>query len=140
MPDLACGNWGGRTRPGHSLKVITEKGRELVENAHKNGYIEVKTPIRKSNNIREKIEGIMIKQARKFQDKYLEEDYPLPENWDEYWTQVHKNVFAAGMFVHCVTVMNVTWKKSSTALENEIIPDSPHLQGVRLSHMSFKLC
>ncbi len=133
--DLACGNWGAE--PGWTfIEVVTEKGRELVENARKNGYLEVKTPSEKAIAIREKIEGVMIKLARKFQNKYLEENYPAPSNWDEYWNRCIKCYACRDVCPLCFC-KECDLEKDFYTDENEIAPDPLTFQGVRLSHMSF---
>lgn len=133
--DIACGNWGAE--PGWTfIEIITEKGKELVENAKKEGYIEVKTPSKKSLTMRNKIEEVMIKLARKFQDKYLEENYPSPENWDEYWNRCIKCYACRDVcpICHC---KECALDKECYVEENQIPPDPLTFQGVRLSHMSF---
>lgn len=133
--DLACGNWGAE--PGWTfIEVITEKGKELVENARRNGYIEVKTPSEKALAIREKIEGVMIKLAHKFQDKYLEENYPDVENWDEYWNRCIKCYACRDVCPLCFC-KECDLEKDFYADESEIVPDPLTFQGIRLSHMCF---
>ncbi|MBP1946048.1 Coenzyme F420 hydrogenase/dehydrogenase, beta subunit C-terminal domain [Methanobacterium petrolearium] len=133
--DLACGNWGAE--PGWTfIEVVTEKGKDLVENARKKGYIDVKTPSEKAIAIREKIENVMIKLAGKFQDKYLEEDYPAPENWDEYWNRCIKCYACRDVCPICFC-KECDLEKDFYSDEDEIAPDPLTFQGVRLSHMCF---
>jgi formate dehydrogenase subunit beta len=133
--DIACGNWGAE--PGWTfIEIVTEKGREIVENAHKNGYLEVKTPPEKLVNIREKIEGVMIKMARKFQNKYLEEEYPSLENWDEYWNRCIECYACRDVCPLCYC-RECDLEREYYSGSGETAPDPLTFQGVRLSHMSF---
>jgi len=133
--DIACGNWGAE--PGWTfIEIVTEKGREIVENARKNGYLEVKAPSEKVVNIREKIEGVMIKMARKFQDKYLEEEYPSLENWDEYWNRCIECYACRDVCPLCYC-RECDLERGYYSDSGETAPDPLTFQGVRLSHMSF---
>lgn len=133
--DLACGNWGAE--PGWTfIEVNTEKGKNLVENAKQNGRIDVKIPSEKAITIREKIEQVMIKLARKFQDKYLEENYPNVENWDEYWNRCIKCYACRDVCPLCFC-KDCDLEKDFYTDSNEIAPDPLTFQGVRMSHMSF---
>lgn len=133
--DVACGNWGAE--PGWTfIEINTEKGKDLVDAARNEGYLDIKAPSEKSLIIREKIENVMIKLARKFQDKYLEEIYPSSEDWNKYWDRCIK-CYA------CRDVCPVCYCKEC-ALDKEFYEDSEQIppdpltfQGVRLSHMSF---
>jgi len=133
--DIACGNWGAE--PGWTfIEINTEKGRELVENTKKEGYIEVKTPSEKSLTMRNKIEEVMIKLAKKFQDKYLEENYPSPEKWDEYWNRCIKCYACRDVCPVCYC-KECALDKECYVKEDQVPPDPLTFQGVKLSHMSF---
>lgn len=133
--DIACGNWGAE--PGWTfIEINTEKGKELVEEAKKEGYIEVKEPSDKSIAIRNKIEESMINLALKFQDKYLEESYPSSENWNRYWNRCIKCYACRDVcpICHC---KECALDNESYVLEDQLPPDPLTFQGIRLSHMSF---
>jgi len=133
--DIACGNWGAE--PGWTfIEINTEKGRNLVEAATKEGYITVKEPSPKSIVIRSKIEEAMIKLASKFQEKYLEEDYPSPENWDKYWNRCIKCFSCRDVCPICYC-KECALDNECYVNENEIPPDPLTFQGIRLSHISF---
>jgi len=133
--DIACGNWGAE--PGWTfIEMITEKGKELVENAKKEGYIEVKLPSEKSISIRSKIEESMIKLAQNFQDKYLEENYPSSENWEKYWNRCIKCYACRDVCPICYC-KECALDKECYVEEDHIPPNPITFQGVRLSHMSF---
>ncbi|WP_321423402.1 Coenzyme F420 hydrogenase/dehydrogenase, beta subunit C-terminal domain [uncultured Methanobacterium sp.] len=133
--DIACGNWG--TEPGWTfIEIVTPKGKELVENAKQNRYIEVKTPSEKAVAIREKVEGVMIKMARKFQDKYLEENYPSLEDWDEYWNRCIKCYACRDACPLCYCC-ECELEKEFYADSGDTPPDPLTFQGVRLSHVCY---
>jgi formate dehydrogenase subunit beta len=133
--DIACGNWG--TEPGWTfIEIITPKGKELVEGARQNGYIEVKAPSEKAVAIREKVESVMIKMARKFQDKYLEENYPSLEEWDEYWNRCIKCYACRDACPLCYCRECELEKEFYQDSENTP-PDPLTFQGVRLSHVCY---
>jgi len=133
--DVACGNWGSEDE-WTFIEINSEKGKELVEKAKNEGYLDVKSPSEKLIAIRDKVEGIMIKLAQKFQGKLLETDYPTLENWDEYWNRCIK-------CYGCRDVCPVCWCRECE-LEEEYFnddsqtpPDPLTFQGIRLAHMSF---
>lgn len=136
--DVACGNWGAE--PGWTfVEIITEKGKELIEKARSEGYIEVKTPSEKSLEIRGKIEATMVKLAQKFEEKHLEENYPEMEKWDEYWNRCIKcyacrDVCPLCFCKQCELESDFYTEKDQTP------PDPLTFQGVRMSHISFSCC
>ncbi len=133
--DIACGNWGAE--PGWTfMEIITEKGEEIVEKARKSGYIDVKNPSEKSIAIRSKIEEVMINLAHKFQAKYLDDDYPSLEKWDEYWNRCIKCYSCRDVCALCYC-NECDLEKEYYSSENEIVPDPLTFQGVRMSHMCF---
>ncbi len=133
--DLACGNWGAE--PGWTfIEVVTEKGAKLLNDAKKGGYIEVKTPSQKAITIRGKIENAMIKLAQKYQEKYLEENYPDIENWDEYWNRCIK-CYACRDACSLCFCKECDLEKEFYNDEDAIVPDPLTFQGVRMSHVCF---
>ena len=133
--DLACGNWG--VEPGWTfIEIITEKGENLISGAKNSGYIETKTPTEKAIVIRGKIENTMIKLAQKFQEKYLEEDYPEPANWDEYWNRCIKCYACRDACPLCFC-NECDLEREFYNDEDEVVPDPLTFQGVRMSHVCF---
>ncbi|WP_459201678.1 Coenzyme F420 hydrogenase/dehydrogenase, beta subunit C-terminal domain [Methanococcus sp. CF] len=132
--DLACGNWG--TEKGWTfVEVGSEKGEELLKNAQKEGYINVKAPSEKALEIRGKIEKSMINLGKKFQKEQLDEKYPSNEKWNEYWNRCIK-------CYGCRDVCPICFCKECALGEDyldkgTIPPDPIMFQGIRLSHMSF---
>jgi len=133
--DLAGGNWGAE--PGWTfIELLTDKGEKLVNDAKKSGYIEVKIPSEKAIAIREKIENVMIKLAHKYQDKYLEENYPDVENWDEYWNRCIKCYACRDACALCFC-KECDLEKDFYNDENEVVPDPLTFHGIRMSHACF---
>ncbi|ABR56162.1 coenzyme F420 hydrogenase/dehydrogenase beta subunit domain protein [Methanococcus aeolicus Nankai-3] len=132
--DLACGNWGAED--GWTfVEACSEKGKELIENAEKEGYIMVKTPSEKGIKIRGKIEKIMIGLAKSAQKEQLEEKYYSPEKWKEYWSRCIK---CYGCRDACPLCFCKECALSQDYMDKgEIPPDPIMFQGIRLSHMSF---
>ena len=132
--DIACGNWGAED--GWTfVEVCSEKGRELIENAEKEGYIKVKAPSEKGIKIREKIEKIMINLAKFSQKEQLEEKYPSIEKWKEYWNRCIKCYGCRDACPICFCKECVLNKEY---LDGGELPPNPSMfQGIRLSHISF---
>jgi len=133
--DIACGNWGAEN--GWTfVEICSEKGKELIENAEKEGYIKIKTPSEKGIKIREKIEKIMINLSKSAQKEQLEEKYPSNEKWIEYWNRCIK-------CYGCRDACPICFCKSCALNEDcmvdkgKIPPDYIVFQGIRLSHISF---
>lgn len=136
--DVACGNWGAE--PGWTfVEVITEKGKELIENAKNEGYIEVKTPGEKSLAIRDKIEGVMIKLAQKFQEKDLKDEYPTLDKWDEYWNRCIKCYACRDVCPLCFC-KECELERDFYKDEDSVTTDPLTFHGVRMSHISFSCC
>jgi len=91
--DLAAGNWGiiGEDAGKYTfVEVCTEKGKKLLEDAEKEGYIFKKNPNPKGIEIREKVEISMLKMGEEYKKKWLEENYPTEEKFNEYWNRCIK--------------------------------------------------
>ncbi|MBP2144227.1 formate dehydrogenase subunit beta [Methanococcus voltae] len=131
--DLACGNWGAE-KGWTFVEITSEKGRKLIEDAEKAGYIETKEPSEKALIIRGKIEQSMIKLGKKLQAKYLEAEYPTDEKWDEYWDRCVKcygcrDVCPVCSCKECVLNQDILEK-------GMMAPEPSFFQGVRLSHVA----
>jgi len=76
MADLACGNWGvigPLAGKATFIEVNSPKGAEVLEKAQEAGVIDLEAPIPKGIEIREKIDGAMVRLADKWQDKDWED-------------------------------------------------------------------
>lgn len=136
--DIACGNWGAE--PGWTfVEIVTEKGKELIESARSEGYIEVKNPSEKSLEIRGKIEAAMVKLAQKFQEKHLQENYPDLDKWDEYWNRCIKCYACRDVCPLCFC-KQCELERDFYKEEGQTPPDPLTFQGVRMSHISFSCC
>ena len=70
MADLACGNWGvigPLAGKATFVEVCSAKGAEILEKAKDAGVVDLEAPIPKGIEIREKIDGAMVKLADKWQ-------------------------------------------------------------------------
>jgi len=133
--DIACGNWGAED--GWTfIEVNTERGQEIIDGARSSGYIEVREPSKKMIKIREKIENAMISMARRFQDKYLDEEYPSLDEWNEYWKRCI-NCFACRDSCPVCFCRECELERDYLLESDEKAPDPLTFQGVRLSHMGF---
>jgi formate dehydrogenase subunit beta len=131
--DIACGNWGA-SDGWTFVEMLTEKGKKLVEDAIKAGFIESKTPSAKQIEIRAKLEKIMINLMKKFETKLLETEYPSLDQWEKYWSRC---IECYG----CRDACPICWCRECEIdklnPENELSPDPLTFQGVRLGHMSY---
>lgn len=72
MCDIACGNWGTPAEKHITfLEVFTDAGAAALEAAVDGGYVSVSEPGEKLAAVRKKIEGIMVKMAKGWQEKML---------------------------------------------------------------------
>lgn len=70
--DLALGNWGvigPLTGKATFVEVCSEKGADILDKVVESGVVNTEEPIEKGIAIREKIDGIMVKQAMAQQEK-----------------------------------------------------------------------
>ncbi len=132
--DIACGNWGAGE--GWTFaEICSDKGKELIENAEKEGYIRIKEPTEKGIKIRGKIEKIMINISKSAQKEQLEENYPSTEKWREYWNRCIK---CYGCRDACPICLCKDCVLNEDHMDKGNIPPNPTMfQGIRLSHVSF---
>jgi len=133
--DIACGNWGAE-EGWTFIEVNTNRGEKIIEGARIEGYIEVKEPSKKMIEVREKIEKAMVNMALKFQDKYLEKEYPSLDEWDEYWKRCI-NCFACRDVCPICFCKECELEKDYLMEPDDKSPDPLTFQGVRVSHMGF---
>ncbi|MGF7117129.1 Coenzyme F420 hydrogenase/dehydrogenase, beta subunit C-terminal domain [Methanobacterium oryzae] len=77
MADLALGNWGvigPLAGKATFVEVFSEKGAEILEKAIEAGALTVQDPIPKGVEIRETIDGAMVRLAKKWQGKDFSEN------------------------------------------------------------------
>ncbi|NPA62377.1 MAG: formate dehydrogenase [Methanococci archaeon] len=134
MADIACGNWGAE-EGWTFVEICSERGKELIENAKKEGYIEVKEPSERAIKIREKIENSMIKLAKKFQKIHLEDNFPSLEEWKKYWNRCIKCYGCRDICPLCFCE-DCRLEKDYVDEKGKIPPDPLMFQGIRLSHVS----
>ncbi|MDK2789877.1 MAG: formate dehydrogenase [Methanothermococcus sp.] len=136
--DLACGNWGVIGEDAGKwtfVEVCSEKGKELIKNAEKEGYIKTKSPSEKGIIIREKIENSMIKLGKKYQKKHLEEEYPNLTEWEKYWSRCMK---CYGCRDACPICFCVECELNSEYMDKGEVPPNPLMfHGIRMSHTAF---
>ena len=129
--NIACGNWGAED--GWTfIEINDEKGQELIDGAKKAGILETKNPAQGAIDGREKVEGIMIKMAKKVQDA----TYPTVSEMDE-WSRCISCYACRDVCPICWCFENCELNKPYFKDEQNIPPTPIAFQGVRLSHMSF---
>ena len=77
MSDLAMGNWGvigPLAGKATFVEVFSDKGAEVLDKAIETGALKVQDPIPKGVEIRETIDGAMVRLAKKWQGKDFQEN------------------------------------------------------------------
>ena len=129
--NIACGNWG--SEDGWTfIEINDEKGQELIDGAKKAGILETKSPADPAVEGRKKVEGIMIKMAKKNQDAM----YPTVNEMDD-WKRCISCYACRDVCPICWCFENCELNKPYFKDEANIPPSPIAFQGVRLSHMSF---
>lgn len=129
--NIACGNWG--SEDGWTfIEINDEKGQELIDGAKKAGVLETKNASEQAIGARSKVEGIMIKMAKKAQDAKFGD----AENMDA-WKRCIGCYACRDICPICWCYENCELNKSYFKDELNIPPEPIAFQGVRLSHMSF---
>ena len=132
--NIACGNWG--SEDGWTfIEINDEKGQELIDGAKNAGILETKNPSEQAIEARLKVEGIMIKMAKKVQAAKFGD----AENMDA-WSRCIGCYACRDICPICWCYENCELNKSYFKDENNIPPTPIAFQGVRLSHMSFSCC
>jgi formate dehydrogenase subunit beta len=136
--DIAAGNWGviGEDAGKYTfMEVCTEKGKQLLESAEKDGYIKKKAPNPKGLEIRAKVESSMLKMGEDYKNKWLEEKYPTIEEWNRQW---NKCIKCYGCRDVCPVCFCRECALTADYVDTGSIPPDPIMfQGVRMSHMAF---
>ncbi len=132
--NIACGNWGAED--GWTfIEINDEKSQELIDGAKKAGILETKTPSDKAIEARSKVENIMIKMAKKNQEKMFPESTAMDE-----WSRCISCYACRDVCPICWCSENCELNRDYFKDEKNIPPSPIAFQGVRLSHMSFSCC
>lgn len=132
--NIACGNWGAED--GWTfIEINDDKGQELIDGAKSAGILETKNASEQSIEARSKVEGIMIKMAKKAQDAKFAD----AEDMDA-WKRCIGCYACRDICPICWCYENCELNKSYFKDELNIPPEPIAFQGVRLSHMSFSCC
>ena len=128
--NIACGNWGA-SDGWTFIEVNDEKGEELIKGAQSAGILETKSPSQDAIDARLKVEGIMIKMAKKNQAANYDKVSGIKE-----WDQCIRCCACRDVCPVCWCYENCELNKSY--FDASDVPPSPiAFQGIRLSHMSF---
>lgn len=100
MADLACGNWGvPKDKFGQAtfVQVLTEKGKEIFQNAMDAGSVEFEEATEKSSEIRGKIDGTMVNLAEEWHKRVFSEvDSLSSSDRLAYYIEAFKNCIDCG--------------------------------------------
>ena len=132
--NIACGNWGAED--GWTfIEINDEKGQDLIDGAKGAGILETKNASEQAIEARAKVEGIMIKMAKKAQGATFGD----AEGMDA-WKRCIGCYACRDICPICWCYENCELNKSYFKDELNIPPEPIAFQGVRLSHMSFSCC
>ena len=132
--NIACGNWG--SEDGWTfIEINDEKGQDLIDGAKSAGILETKNASEQAIEARAKVEGIMIKMAKKAQGATFGD----AEGMDA-WKRCIGCYACRDICPICWCYENCELNKSYFKDELNIPPEPIAVQGVRLSHMSFSCC
>ncbi|WP_407415012.1 Coenzyme F420 hydrogenase/dehydrogenase, beta subunit C-terminal domain [Methanobrevibacter sp.] len=132
--NIACGNWGAED--GWTfIEINDDKGQELIDGAKSAGILETKNASEQSIEARSKVEGIMIKMAKKAQDAKFGDAEDM-----EAWKRCIGCYACRDICPICWCYENCELNKAYFKDELNIPPEPIAFQGVRLSHMSFSCC
>ena len=100
MADLACGNWGvPKDKFGQAtfVQVLTEKGKNIFQNAVDSGNVEFEPASEKSAEIRAKIDGTMRNLAEEWHKKVFDDINGLSySDRLSYYIEAFKNCIDCG--------------------------------------------
>ena len=129
--NIACGNWG--SEDGWTfIEINDEKGQELIDGAKNAGILETKNASEQAIEARSKVEGIMIKMAKKSQNSEFEDARDM-----DAWKRCIGCYACRDICPICWCYENCELNKSYFKDALNIPPEPISFQGIRLSHMSF---
>ena len=137
--DLACGNWGvigDKAGKATFVEVCSDKGAELLSRALKAGSLSSEAPNPKGIEMRQKVEGAMLKLGEKWRKKDFAKLGKDP------WAMINKETSRCIKCYSCIEncpvcfpIAQAELKKSYTIAPGQV-PPNPMFHIRRLSHIS----
>jgi formate dehydrogenase subunit beta len=137
--DLACGNWrviGDKARKATFVEVCSEKGADLLSRAVKAGSLSTEAPVPKGIEMRQKVEGAMLKLGEKWRKKDFAKLGKDP------WATINKETSRCIKCYSCIENCPVCFPKAEAKLKDSYtvapgqVPPNPMFHIRRLSHIS----
>jgi formate dehydrogenase subunit beta len=136
--DLACGNWGvigDKAGKATFVEVCSEKGADLLARAVKAGALATEAPNPKGLEMRQKVEGAMLKLGEKWRKKDFARLGKDP------WTMINKETSRCIKCYSCIENCPVCFPvseslKKSYTVEPGQVPPNPMFHLRRFAHIS----
>jgi formate dehydrogenase subunit beta len=136
--DLACGNWGvigDKAGKATFVEVCSDKGADLLARAVKGGALATEAPNPKGLEMRQKVEGAMLKLGEKWRKKDFARLGKDP------WTMINKETSRCIKCYSCIENCPVCFPaseslKKSFTVEPGQVPPNPMFHLRRFAHIS----
>jgi formate dehydrogenase subunit beta len=136
--DLACGNWGvigEKAGKATFVEVCSDKGADLLAKAVRGGALATEAPAPKGIEMRQKVEGAMLKLGEKWRKKDFARLGKDP------WTMINKETSRCIKCYSCIENCPVCFPvaeslKKSFMVEPGQVPPNPMFHLRRFAHIS----
>lgn len=139
MADLACGNWGvvgDDAGKATFVEVRTEKGKTLLDTASAAGAITLADAPQEGIALREKLDGIMVKMARKAMAAQFAE-FDGDDKFQKLFAQFDKCIGCRSCIAVCpICFCNDCLTKEDFVVSKNELPPEPMFHLSRLMHQS----
>jgi formate dehydrogenase subunit beta len=136
--DLACGNWGvigDKAGKATFIEVCSKKGADLMTSAIKSGAITTEAPNPKGLEMRQKVEGAMLKLG----EKWRKRDFTALKSclFDEIAKETSRCIKCYSCIENCPVCSPIRSDlKKSLMVDPGAIPPGPMFHMRRLAHIS----
>lgn len=139
MTDIACGNWGvigPDAGEATFVEVLTDKGQKLIDTAKAAGAITLTNAPPEGIALREKLDGIMVKMARKSMAAQFAK-FDGDNKFEKLFEQFDKCILCRNCITNCPICYCVEcFTKQDFVVKKNDLPPEPMFHLTRLLHIA----
>jgi formate dehydrogenase (coenzyme F420) beta subunit len=139
MADIACGNWGvigPDAGKATFVEVLTDKGQKLIDTAKASGAITLTDAPPEGIALREKLDGIMVKMARKAMATQFAK-FDGDNKFEKLFEQFDKCILCRNCIINCpICYCEECFTKQDFVVEKNTLPPEPTFHLTRLLHIA----
>src|ERR1035437_923046 len=139
MADIACGNWGvigPDAGKATFIEVFTEKGQKLLDTANAAGALTLTDAPPEGIALREKLDGIMIKMARKFRAAQFAK-FDGDNRFEKLFAELDNCILCRNCIINCpICYCEECFTKKDYVMQQGHLPPEPMFHLTRLLHIA----